>query len=60
MFRTVCDPQVEHEVRQTPHGQGLFLLHPVARGQLVWRWEPRMVVGGMGVVDRTDNIDRKN
>ena len=30
--------QVDHEVRETPHGQGVFLLHPVARGQLVWRW----------------------
>ena len=32
-------PQVRYEVRETNIGKGLFLLEPVAKGALIWRWE---------------------
>ena len=32
------DMQVKYEVRETNIGKGLFLLEPVGKGTLIWRW----------------------
>ena len=35
--------QVRYEVRETSIGKGLFLLEPVAKGVLIWRYVPTII-----------------